>query len=188
MGQLDLQPGLLLGVPPPHAHWEVLNEKVLGGPLPTEGQHPPACPGEGQGACSRHPSPSSATCPGHPASLPTPSSPRDTSFQTACGCPSRPRARLLVAPDPRPPAPPKAPKARRADSLRCPLKPPLHFHQPCSRCWFSGLHSGVTSCLPPGTRVPGHQAPPRPLKLADPAGESIFWFTASAGSGRHWGG
>lgn len=188
LGTAALVRGLLLGVPPPHTHWEALNEKDLGGPLPPEGQHPPARPGEGQGECSWHPSPSEATCRGHPASPPTPSSPRGTSFQTACGCPSRPRARLPVAPDPGPPAPPKAPKARRADSLRCPLKPPLHFHQPRSRCRFSG---STPESLPASLRAhvsPATKLRPRPQKLADPAGESTLWFTTSAGSGRHRGG
>ena len=68
-----------------------------------------------------------------------------------------------VAPDPGPPAPPKAPKARRADSLRCPLKPPLRFRQPRGRCRFSGS-TPSHFLLSSGTRVPGHRAPPPPAE------------------------
>lgn len=133
------------------------------------GQQPPARSGEGPRWGSGHPSPSSATCQGRPASPPTPSSPRDTPFQTARGCPSESHALVAQAAVPGPPAPPKAPKERKADSLRCPLKPPLHFHQPRSR-WLPGSTPRSLPASLPAHVSPGLEAPPPLLRLADPAG------------------
>ena len=116
-----------------------------------------------------------------------PSSPRDTSFQTACGCPLRPRARLRW-----PQTPGLQPRRRRRRR-----EEPTHFgalSSPLSASVSPAAAAGsqaplpVTSCSPPAHVSPATELRPRPLKLADPAGESILWFTASAGSGRHRGG
>lgn len=72
-------------------------------------------------------------------------------------------------PRPRASGPTEALKGERADSLRCPLKPPLHFHQPRCR-WLGRLLSRSHFLLPSRHTCPSsRQAPPRRLRLADPA-------------------
>lgn len=108
--------------------------------------------------------PSRPTLPPRPAtcqSLQTPPLSKRTPFQAPGGCPSKSHTLVLMAPDPGPQAQPKAPKERKANSLGCPLQPPLHFHQPPLPL-ARRLHSRSHFLLPSRTRGPPASGP-RPL-------------------------
>lgn len=155
-GQLKLHPPPLPGLQGPHTPTvERWVHRVLENHSQREaGRLPP--PGLGRRQLG---APFSLLC--HLPKPPPPLLPRGTPFQTP-RCPSQSHTRVLTAPDPGPPAQPKAPKERKADSLRCPLQPPLHFHRP--RSLARRLRSRSHFLLPSRHTCPSsHQAPPRPL-------------------------
>lgn len=91
--------------------------------------------------------------------------------------------RSPAGPRPRASSPTKALKGEKADSLRCPLKPPLHFHQPRCR-WLAGSTPEVTSCFPPRTRVPPATRPRPPAATGGSCLKNKFSGSQpSAGSG-----
>ena len=138
----------------------------------------------GRGGAPGTPPPPLPPAEAAPLLLRPPPLPGAPPFQTAWGCPSESHALVALAPAPGPPAPPKAPKERKADSLRCPLKPPLHFHQPRSR-WLPGSTPRSLPASLPAHVSPGREAPPPPLRLADPAGRinSLVHSLCGLGSG-----
>lgn len=123
------------------------------------GPHHPADPGQGRrglGAASL------SSPPARPPSEPlcSPGGPPPNSllpFQVP---------RSPEGPRPRASSPTEALKGEKADSLRCPLKPPLHFHGPRCRWLARRSTPEVTSCFGARTRVP---AATRPLPGWPPA-------------------
>ena len=131
------------------------------GDTANRGSAPASSPWRGRGGAPG--TPRQGHLPRPPCFSSDPSSPRDTSFQTACGCPFRPRARLRW-----PQTPGLQPHRRRRRR-----EEPTHFgalSSPLSTSISPAAAAGsqaplpVTSCFPPGTRVPGHQAPPPPAE------------------------
>lgn len=175
---------------PQHAHHEAPHEEDPGGPMSKAGRSTPSnLPWRGaEGA----PGPLLRPLPPAKAArlpLQAPPLPRGAPFQ-APRCPSKPHTPVLMAPDPRPPARPKALKERKADSLGCPLKPPLHFHQPLLQL-ARRLHSRNHFLLPsPHTCPTGQQAPPRPAVIGRAclknkvSGSQLSSGSETAGAGR----